>query len=414
MEKVTVAEEFTKEMKLRQLTEKEISMLDPYMKKIIGYRKTGLSINHVIGCPLNCGYCVRHFWGNFEDKDPQLLCTDEEAVQMLLNHKYFLPHITPLQIFNKATDPFLPSVKPHLFYFLKELDKHRLTNLMTIITRYRVTKEDVEFLESLQHLKVTLFFTYSGLADTRIEPIQASGVTVKSIETVANHKKKLKIVLYWRPIVPTWNDDPETMQKVLRIGEKCDAIAFTGYYHKEENMEYLQSLGVQVPYEGSERRKVMPLELDSKVVEQYRLSGIKTPLFRKTSCAMAYVHGLPDYNGHWGVQELCDICPISQKELCAKHHNPPSPEKFHKMLLKSPIKSESDRFLIEDGHIWTEGLGEERRYYLQHFLGYQIWDIDWAHHKFSHGRATIGNKTDLEWHNQVRERFNNQARFEDD
>lgn len=106
MKKVSVASEFTTKKPLAFLSEKEKSGLDPYMQKIIGYRKTGLSINHIIGCPLNCGYCVRHFWGNFEDKDPHMLCTDDEAIEKLLTHRYFIPHVTPLQIFNKATDPF--------------------------------------------------------------------------------------------------------------------------------------------------------------------------------------------------------------------------------------------------------------------------------------------------------------------
>lgn len=414
MKKVSVASEFTTKKPLAFLSEQEKSRLDPYMQKIIGYRKTGLSINHIIGCPLNCGYCVRHFWGNFEDKDPHMLCTDDEAIEKLLTHRYFIPHVTPLQIFNKATDPFLPSVKPHLFYFLQELDKKKLTNVMTVITRYRVTEEDVAFLESLQHLKVTLFFTYSGIKDTRIEPIQASGITVKSIETVTQCKTKLKVVLYWRPIVPGWNDDAETMQQVLKLGDRCDAIAFTGYYHKQENMEYLQSLGVSVPYSDGQRRKVMPQELDEKVVKQYQLSGITTPLFRKTSCAATYVHGLPDYNGHWGVRELCDICPLEQRKKCAKHHKAPSTSEFKDLLLQYPIFRETGRFLIEDDHIWTEKLGEERRYYLQHKLGFQIWDIDWPHHKFSHGRSPIGNQQDQSWHQEIRKKFYEDVRYEDD
>jgi hypothetical protein len=44
--------------------------LDPYMALIVGYRKSGLSLNHIIGCPLDCGYCVRHFWGNYDVKIP--------------------------------------------------------------------------------------------------------------------------------------------------------------------------------------------------------------------------------------------------------------------------------------------------------------------------------------------------------
>ncbi|MDT3442926.1 hypothetical protein QOZ89_25525 [Pseudofrankia sp. BMG5.37] len=100
---------------LPHMPDADRASLDPYMALIVGYRKSGLSLNHIIGCPLDCGYCVRHFWGNFEAKTPQLLCSTDEAIEQLVGHPAFRPGVTPLQLFNKATDPFLPGVKPHLF-----------------------------------------------------------------------------------------------------------------------------------------------------------------------------------------------------------------------------------------------------------------------------------------------------------
>lgn len=38
---------------------------------------------------------------------------DEAAVEQLVNHRYFQADVTPLQILNRATDPFLPIVRPH-------------------------------------------------------------------------------------------------------------------------------------------------------------------------------------------------------------------------------------------------------------------------------------------------------------
>jgi hypothetical protein len=52
----------------------------------------------------------------------------------------------------------------------------------------------------------------------------------------------------------------------------------------------------------------MPAELDAVVVAAWRASGISTQLFRKTSCGVAYTRSAPDYNGHRGVRETCDIC----------------------------------------------------------------------------------------------------------
>jgi hypothetical protein len=78
----------------------EQAALDPYMALIVGYRKSGLSLNHIIGCPLDCGYCVRHFWGNFDVKTPHLLCDDDQAVELLTGHHAFRPHTTPIQLLN--------------------------------------------------------------------------------------------------------------------------------------------------------------------------------------------------------------------------------------------------------------------------------------------------------------------------
>ena len=38
------------------------------LKDVVDYRKSGLSLNHIVGCPLDCGYCVRHLFQNFRDE----------------------------------------------------------------------------------------------------------------------------------------------------------------------------------------------------------------------------------------------------------------------------------------------------------------------------------------------------------
>jgi hypothetical protein len=69
---------------------------------------------------------------------------------MLTGHPGFRPHVTPVQLFNKATDPFLPGVKPHLFDVLRGLDERGPTNLVLLITRFRVTEADMAALEQLR------------------------------------------------------------------------------------------------------------------------------------------------------------------------------------------------------------------------------------------------------------------------
>jgi DNA repair photolyase len=32
-------------------------------REVVEYRKSGLSLNHIQGCPLDCAYCIRHTYG---------------------------------------------------------------------------------------------------------------------------------------------------------------------------------------------------------------------------------------------------------------------------------------------------------------------------------------------------------------
>jgi hypothetical protein len=46
---------------------------------------------------------------------------------------------------------------------LHGLDERGLTNLVLLITRFRVAKEDMAALKQLRNLRVTLLFTFSGI-----------------------------------------------------------------------------------------------------------------------------------------------------------------------------------------------------------------------------------------------------------
>lgn len=360
--------------------------LHPNLQNIIDYRKSGLSLNHIIGCPLNCAYCVRHFFDNFQMKQPHMITSDEEAVSMLLRHQFFIPNKTPIQLFNRATDPFLPAVRLHTHRVLQLLDDAQITNLVLIITRYKVSDDDIERLESLKNLRITLLFTYSGLNGTKIEPL-AKEITVGSIERVYQRKKRVRSILYWRPIVPGWNDAEDIIDGVLEVANKTDAIAYTGLFYRPQQQQYFQIEGIAPPYDSTHRRKILPQTTEELILERYRQSGIQTPIFRKTSCAVAYAHKVSDYNGHYGVPKICDICPPQQIARCSNDHLQPSSQAFEQLLNKY---SYNTPFEICEGHVWTSGLGEERRYHLQHTLGFQIWDRDWPHLVGQHGRAPLG------------------------
>ena len=289
-----------------------------------------------------------------------------------------------------------------------------LTNHFLVSTRARLIEVDMERLEALRHLRGTLLLTYSGIQDARIEPIAPSGVTVRSIRLACRLRRRTKVVVYWRPIVPGWNDDDASMRRVLDVSTEADAIVFTGYYHRPENVEHLAGLGVPVPYDEPRRRKILPGELERRVIAAHSASGLRTPLMRKTSCGVAFAHSEPDYNGHWGVREICDICPAAQRRRCAAAYRQPAADEMRELLERFGYDTD---FLIEDGHVWTAGQGEERRYHLQHTLGHQVWDIDWPHFPGRHGRAEegwTGTTAERDSHAEARRRLRRRELHEDD
>lgn len=152
------------------LTRSQIDQLSARARDVVEYRKSGLSLNHIQGCPLDCAYCIRHTYGLWDQRQPQALMSDAAAVAELVGQHYFQPHVTPIQLLNRATDPFLPAVRPHTLALLQDLDARGLTNHVLVITRHQMKPTDIRALNELRSLKVTLLFTYSGIEDRRIEP----------------------------------------------------------------------------------------------------------------------------------------------------------------------------------------------------------------------------------------------------
>ena len=340
------------------------------------------------GCPLDCAYCIRHTYGLWDQRQPRALMTDAEAVNQLVAHRYFRAHVTPLQLFNRATDPFLPLVRQHTFAVLEDLDSRGLTNHVLVITRYRMQPDDIERLNQLEHLKITLLFTYSGIEDRRIEPYP-SHVAADSLRLMsAPPERKYRTVLYWRPLVPGLNDSHAHLDRAYEIHRYADATVFTGLFYRDEIAAYYRAARLPEPYGETARRKIVPETLEQRILTVF---ADATSLFRKTSCAVSFVHGLPDYNGHVGIRELCDICPLAQLDRCIRVHRIPDADRLRQLARSLPEARDMTLVDITERAAVVAGLDSEQpRYYLQHALGFQVHDVRHPHHDNRHGRADIG------------------------
>jgi DNA repair photolyase len=385
-----------KEAAIPVLAAETVAALPDRAREVVEYRKSGLSLNHVQGGPLGCAYCIRHTYGLWNHDRPVALMSDEDAVRELVGHRYFRPHSTPVQIFNRSTDPFLAGVRNHLFAVLEDLDARELTNHILIITRAMVRRADCERLNRLRHLRVTLLFTYSGIDDRRIEPFPSS-IAARSMRNAtafgsAQQPRRYRTVFYWRPLVPGLNDSSSKLAKAADLSQFADAAVFTGLFYRDEIAEYYRSNGLSEPYEDTPRRKIVPDSLERRVLAAFaeRPPG-GPPLFRKTSCAVSYAHGLADYNGHYGVRELCDICPGSQLERCRTAHRVPTARQLLDAASPLPEAAGLRVLDITERAATVEGLtSEQPRYFLQHRFAFQVHDAGHPHLKFQHGRAPIG------------------------
>lgn len=248
--------------------------------------------------------------------------------------------------------------------------------------------DDIARLNQLQHVKVTLLITFSGIEDKQIEPYPSS-VAAASLKLMsAPHLRKYRTVLYWRPLVPGLNDSDQHLAAAYELSKHADATVFTGLFYRDEIAAYYQANGLPEPYEETARRKIVPETLEQRVLAAFSDSA---SLFRKTSCAVSFVHGLPDYNGHYGIRELCDICPLSQLERCRSAHQVPTLNRLYDVAERLPEAKGLVAVDIDERAITVAGLETEQpRYFLQHALGFQVHDVRHPHHERRHGRADIG------------------------
>lgn len=367
------------------LTASEKAALHPSLLDPIENRKSGLSLNHIIGCPLDCAYCVRHIFDNFEMKVPRALISDEDAANQLVAHRFFTPHQTPLQLFNRATDPLLPSVFPHTLNVLRLLSERGLRNHLLIITRYKVDRAMADALNAFRPLRLSVLITYSGIDSTAIEPLgwQTAADSLRVAHEAARH---YRVILYWRPIIEGLNDSSVHIARAIDLTRTSHATVFTGLFYRTQMQSHYKGNLLPEPYSETARRKILPRATEKLILHAFAAAKVQS-LFRKTSCAVAFAHGESDYNGHYGIQEICDICPSQQIARCRLAFTQPTPEAVGEAANRIQARS---AFKVDSRAITFDSLAEESRYFIQHLLHYQVHDARHPHLIGRHGRAPIG------------------------
>ncbi|SOF02029.1 hypothetical protein SAMN05446589_9093 [Streptomyces sp. OV198] len=139
-----------------------------------------------------------------------------------------------------------------------------------------------------------------------------------------------------------------------------------------------------------DQERARPCTARVSVIELRKPGNSETPyghLFRKTSCGVAFAHQEADYNGHYGIQEVCSICPLAQITLCKEAWVKPD---LAEVTRHARALGATGPVEIDERAIIVEGLDGPTRNYLQQVFGFQCHDRNNPHLYRQHGRAPIG------------------------
>lgn len=178
---------------------------------VVQMHDTWLVINSIVGCTNGCKYCFLQATNKNISK-PEYLVSPEEAVQELLNHKYYNPDI-PLCLLSN-TDPFLNEKNIlYLKKLLTDLTLHKARNPIVIITKCFIPDEFINYINELskEGMNIVIYLSYSGLSK-KYEP--AINVDELKSNFVRLHAASIPIIHYYRPFIPE-NSNKEKIEEVL-------------------------------------------------------------------------------------------------------------------------------------------------------------------------------------------------------
>lgn len=269
--------------------------------------KSSFSINSYDGCDIGCKYCIL---STLENRSHSTKIEDEIAlVEKLKNYKFYNKEI-PITI-NNITDPFLNNnVFESTIKILKLLNENKFENPYVLITKAYLSKKQLEILQSL-NFKIIIMYTFSGLStilENRDEQKQID--TLKGLSELTN----VELLHYYRPVIEGINSDENSIKKVVDIViNYCKASIVAGIRINSHLKKVFDNLQIEIPFKFDTEHKVITNETYNKILDTFKKHNPDYPIFKKTSCGLAFICKMADYNGHSGRINYCS-------PECASYH----------------------------------------------------------------------------------------------
>ncbi|MDX3855781.1 hypothetical protein [Streptomyces sp. AK02-01A] len=303
---------------------------------MVSQMKGGVSVDFGIGCPLMCAYCYRregdtvdNYLGSWE---PKGFLSAEEAVERLLAHPWFTPHVTPIGLHMSTSEAFLPKLWPRTWRALQLLDGLGLTNRTSCITKHTLSDEQIECLESLTNVDLDVNVCYAAMPEA-IEPPNRQR-RLNFLRRVLT-SEKINVLAYYRPIAEGLNTSDAHLRHVWETFKEAGArtVVLGGLKFGDDHIHSFMTYGLPLPsgsftpgkklLTGATERRIM--RMFDEVYADVPVSR-RPAVLKRSSCGRSVERGswIPDYNGHYDLPETnCRLhCPAAQHQTCATAQAP--------------------------------------------------------------------------------------------
>jgi len=267
---------------------------DPYGVEPVWPHAGMLVLNPFLGCSFGCVYCFRaaeqqHAGPeSFLNGAPVRVHDDAEVLDRLEAHPLLLRRATRVGLHSATTEPFLPQVKESTFRLLEGIAARRLADEVMIITKFFLTRRDVERLNAVEGVQVQLLVTFNAAPASMEEMGGRAAVRRRRLalpELLAEHG--VRWAHYYRPIVPGWNDGEEQIEEALRFGQHAGVTVIGGLRAIAGQDAYAAARGLPAPPAPPEGDgKAFPPALVDKVVRAHSRLGLTSTLVADQSCGL--------------------------------------------------------------------------------------------------------------------------------
>ena len=290
---------------------------------LIAEHDTWISLDPIIGCPASCSYCYLQPLG-LTSRKPQARVTPKELLDKLVQRfgkdgpRWGGPAKLPLPMcIGNYTDQMMHS--DNIEFLTRYLELHATQfpeHPLCVVTKARLKRSSLVELDRVRH-PVLVFLSQSFIMDdTEFRKLEI-GPTSRSVETAENARllsetENLIPLHFWRPLSNRIVPDLETAKRQLRKLQKAGVRASVAIGLKcgstlRENAKRLKNLyeGIEIPESGE--------YLDPIVENRALRAGAELghPVYRHTSCAIAFVLKQQEALGTWRYpmrETKCEPC----------------------------------------------------------------------------------------------------------